>query len=328
MKRLQVDFVRAVAVAPAGRGARPAASGRARAAGLFCRHGDPLAMAATRSAGRGRACRARAGAATGGVANAASARVAGPLRAGDPRHQQRHRAAQYPLAGAARRFRKRRDSRHRPAADRTGPPPATGQGSCRGEKSSTCWLTWRRSDRPGLLPVLWSANRKSTRRIRRGRCVSCSRRCSTMERAKWRRGPPREERVNRLALLVDRLRLAAEIWLRRHGPWWLLLAVLGPGAAGPGDRRDSQAGSRSGLKNRQFSKNCGHSRRAARSRRRRPYLLRKVITGLFARLWPQRIRCGRASRPFSMRRQHIACWPPAPSTCVATMPRRRSIPCR
>ena len=33
--------------------------------------------------------------------------------------------------------------------------------------------------------------------------------------------------MNRLALLADRLRLAAEIWLRRHGPWWLLLAVLG-----------------------------------------------------------------------------------------------------
>lgn len=33
--------------------------------------------------------------------------------------------------------------------------------------------------------------------------------------------------MNRLALLADRLRLAAEIWLQRHGPWWFLLAVLG-----------------------------------------------------------------------------------------------------
>ena len=33
--------------------------------------------------------------------------------------------------------------------------------------------------------------------------------------------------MNRLALLAERLRLAAEIWLQRHGPWWLLLAVLG-----------------------------------------------------------------------------------------------------
>ncbi len=32
--------------------------------------------------------------------------------------------------------------------------------------------------------------------------------------------------VNQLVLSVDRLRLSAEIWLHRHGPWWLLLAVL------------------------------------------------------------------------------------------------------
>ena len=32
--------------------------------------------------------------------------------------------------------------------------------------------------------------------------------------------------MNEFRLNSDRVRLAADIWLHRHGPWWLLLAVL------------------------------------------------------------------------------------------------------
>jgi len=32
--------------------------------------------------------------------------------------------------------------------------------------------------------------------------------------------------MNEFRLKSDRVRLAADIWLHRHGPWWLLLAVL------------------------------------------------------------------------------------------------------
>ncbi|MEF8716688.1 MAG: hypothetical protein V5B35_15220 [Candidatus Accumulibacter necessarius] len=32
--------------------------------------------------------------------------------------------------------------------------------------------------------------------------------------------------MNEFRLSSDRVRLAADIWLHRHGPWWLLLAVL------------------------------------------------------------------------------------------------------